>query len=246
MKFNPKVAIQELEYNAERTDLVLPEYGRHLHKLIDQITKIVDKETRNKAANYVIDIMGSMNPHLRDVPDFQHKLWDQLFKMSKFKLDVYSPYPIPNADSISIKPAVLSYPQNFPKYRFYGNNITYMIDKALSWEPGEMRNALIIVIANHMKKSYLSWNKETVADEVIFEHLYELSKGEIDLAKSTENLSNSSDLIRVNKKQTNKSNFTSTSNGKSTAHNTNNNNKVKRFVKSNSSQNNNNQNTRKG
>ncbi len=107
MKFNPKEAIQELEYNAERTDLVLPEYGRHLHKLIDQIIKIEDKETRNKAANYVIDIMGSMNPHLRDVPDFQHKLWDQLFKMSKFKLDVDSPYPIPNADSISIKPAEL-------------------------------------------------------------------------------------------------------------------------------------------
>ncbi|RRJ88451.1 DUF4290 domain-containing protein [Paenimyroides tangerinum] len=246
MKFNPKEAIQELEYNAERTDLVLPEYGRHLHKLIDQIIKIEDKETRNKAANYVIDIMGSMNPHLRDVPDFQHKLWDQLFKMSKFKLDVDSPYPIPNADSISIKPAELAYPQNFPKYRFYGNNITYMINKALSWEPGEMRDALIIVIANHMKKSYLSWNKETVADGVIFEHLYDLSKGEIDLAKTTENLSNSSDLIRVNKKQTNKSNFSSNNNKNNTHNNNNNNGKIKRFVKPNNGQNNNNQNTRKG
>ena len=167
----------------------------------------------------------------------------QLFKMSKFKLDVDSPYPIPNADSISIKPAVLSYPQNFPKYRFYGNNITYMIDKALSWEPGEMRNALIIVIANHMKKSYLSWNKETVADGVIFEHLYDLSNGAIDLAKSTENLSNSSDLIRVNKKQTNKSNFTP--NNKNNTHTNVTNGKVKRFVKTNNSQNNNNQNTRK-
>ena len=246
MKFNPKEAIQELEYNAERTDLVLPEYGRHLHKLIDQIIKIEDKETRNKAANYVIDIMGSMNPHLRDVPDFQHKLWDQLFKMSKFKLDVDSPYPIPNADSISIKPAELAYPQNFPKYRFYGNNITYMINKALSWEPGEMRDALIIVIANHMKKSYLSWNKETVADFVKNNGGTITTKGEIDLAKTTENLSNSSDLIRVNKKQTNKSNFSS-NNNKNNAHNNNNNNgKIKRFVKPNNGQNNNNQNTRKG
>jgi len=247
MKFNPKEAIQELEYNAERTDLILPEYGRHLHKLINQIMVIEDKETRNKAAKYVIDIMGSMNPHLRDVPDFQHKLWDQLFKISDFKLEVDSPYPIPSADSISIKPAELAYPQNFPKYRFYGNNITYMIKKALSWQPGEMRDALIIVIANHMKKSYLSWNKETVADEVIFEHLYELSDGAIDLAKTSENLSNSSDLIRINKKQTNKTNFNSNIN-KSNSYTNNNNAKTKRFVKPNNSQNNsqnNNHNSRK-
>lgn len=244
MVFNPTEAIKELEYNATRSDLVLPEYGRHLHKLIDQIILIEDRETRNKAANYVIDIMGSMNPHLRDVPDFKHKLWDQLFRISKFKLDVDSPYPIPNADSVFIKPAKLSYPQNFPKYRFYGNNITYMIDKALSWEPGEMRDALVIVIANHMKKSYLSWNKETVSDEVIFEHLFELSNGAIDLANSSENLSNSSDLIRVNKKQTNKSNFNNSNKTNHIHTNTNTNNK-KRFVKQNGNQNNN-QNTRKG
>lgn len=248
MEFNPTEAIKELEYNATRTNLVLPEYGRHLHKLIDQVILIEDREIRNKAANYVIDIMGSMNPHLRDVPDFKHKLWDQLFRMSNFKLDVDSPFPIPNADSVFIKPANLSYPQNFPKYRFYGNNITYMIDKALSWEPGEMRDALIIVIANHMKKSYLSWNKETVADGVIFEHLYELSNEVIDLANSTENLSNSSDLIRVNKKQTNKSNFGSnTANRNTNSHsNSNNNNNInkKRFVKPSGNQNNN-QNSRK-
>lgn len=245
MKFNPIQAITQLEYNAERKDLVLPEYGRHLQKLIDQVIAIEDKEKRNKAAHYVIAIMGNMNPHLRDVPDFQHKLWDQLFKMSNFKLDVDSPYPIPNEDSIFIKPAKLSYPQNFPKYRFYGNNITYMINKALDWEPGEMRDALIIVIANHMKKSYLSWNKETVADDVIFEHLKELSNGKIDLAQTAENLSNSSDLIRVNRKQTNKSNFTSNTNTKTYTNNTNNSAKVKRFVKPSNNQNNNNQNTRK-
>lgn len=249
MKFNPQQAITELEYNSQRTDLVLPEYGRHLQKLIDQVIAIEDKEKRNKAAHYVIAIMGNMNPHLRDVPDFQHKLWDQLFKMSKFKLDVDSPYPIPNVDSIFIKPANLPYPQNFPKYRFYGNNITYMINEALSWEPGEMREALIMVIANHMKKSYLSWNKETVADSVIFEHLKELSNGKIDLEQTEESLSNSSDLIRVNKKQSNKTNFTPTNSPKNyTNNNTNNINnsaKTKRFVKQTNNQNNNNQNTRK-
>lgn len=204
MKFNSQAAVAELEYNAERNHLLIPEYGRHLQKLIDHVVKIESKEERNKAAHYVIGIMGSLNPHLRDVPDFQHKLWDQLFMMSDFRLDVDSPYPIASRETVTIKPDHLEYPQNFPKYRFYGNNIKYMIDEANKWDDGEMKDALIMVIANHMKKSYLSWNKDTVKDEVIFEHLYELSKGKINLVKSEEELSTTSDLIRVNKKQSNK------------------------------------------
>ena len=119
-------AVSQLEYNSEREQLIIPEYGRHLQKLIDQITVIEDKEERNKAAKYVISVMGSLNPHLRDVPDFQHKLWDQLFIMSDFRLDVDSPYPIPSRELLTKKPDKLAYPQNFPKYRYYGNN-TYMI-----------------------------------------------------------------------------------------------------------------------
>jgi hypothetical protein len=145
-----------------------------------------------------------LNPHLRDVPDFQHKLWDQLFIMSDFKLDVISPYPIPSRDVLQLKPDVLQYPQNFPKYRYYGNNIKYMIDVANKWEDGEMKNALILVIANHMKKSYLSWNKDTVKDDVIFEHLFELSGGKINLLQSTEELLNTTDLLRTNKRVSNK------------------------------------------
>ena len=145
-----------------------------------------------------------MNPHLRDVPDFQHKLWDQLFIMSDFSLDVDSPYPIPSKEVLKMKPDVLKYPQNFPKYRFYGNNITYMIAKANEWEEGEMKNALVRVIANHMKKSYLSWNKDTVTDAVIFEHLYELSGGKLNLTTSSEELSNTQDLMRTNKRMSNK------------------------------------------
>ncbi|MEG2100868.1 MAG: DUF4290 domain-containing protein, partial [Flavobacterium sp.] len=177
-KYKKEVAndvVFNLEYNSERQRLIIPEYGRHLQKLIDQATAIEDDETRNKAAKYIIQVMGSLNPHLRDVPDFQHKLWDQLFIMSDFKLNVESPYPIPSRDVLQLKPDVLQYPQNFPKYRFYGNNIKYMIDVANKWEEGEMKNALVMVIANHMKKSFLSWNKDTVKDDVIFEHLYELS-----------------------------------------------------------------------
>ena len=133
--------VSYLEYNSQRSHLIIPEYGRHLQKLIDQATAIADKEERNKAARYIISVMGSLNPHLRDVPDFQHKLWDQLFIMSNFNLDVDSPYPIPSKDILTQKPDRLKYPQNFPKYRFYGNNIKYMIDVANSWEESELKNA---------------------------------------------------------------------------------------------------------
>ena len=199
--------VSYLEYNSERPHLIIPEYGRHLQKLIDQATAIEDREERNKAAKYIISVMGSLNPHLRDVLDFQHKLWDQLFIMSDFKLDVDSPYPIPSKDILTQKPDRLKYPQNYPKYRFYGNNIKYMIDVANSWEESELKNALVLVISNKMKKSYLSWNKDTVTDEIIFQHLFELSGGKIDLMKTKEELSNTHDLMKVNKKVSNKTQF---------------------------------------
>ncbi|MEO0046301.1 MAG: hypothetical protein RL705_1492 [Bacteroidota bacterium] len=204
IKENANDVVHHLEYNAERPHLLIPEYGRHLQKLIDQATLIADREERNKAAKYIIQVMGSLNPHLRDVPDFQHKLWDQIFIMSDFKLEVDSPYPIPTRDVINLRPERLPYPQKNPKYRFYGNNIKYMIDVANSWEEGEMKNALVKVIANHMKKSYLSWNKDTVTDTVIFEHLYELSEGTLNLLQSSEELLNTNDLMRTNKKMSNK------------------------------------------
>ncbi|WP_339920945.1 DUF4290 domain-containing protein [uncultured Flavobacterium sp.] len=206
-KYQKEIAndvVHHLEYNAERSHLIIPEYGRHLQKLIEQATAIEDAEERNKAAKYIIQVMGSLNPHLRDVLDFQHKLWDQLFIMSDFKLDVESPYPIPSREVLQLKPDVLQYPQNFPKYRYYGNNIKYMIDVANKWDDGDMKNALVKVIANHMKKSYLSWNKDTVKDDVIFEHLYELSDGKLNMIQSAEELISTSDLLRTNKRISNK------------------------------------------
>jgi len=204
LQSNAQNVVGVLEYNAERERLIIPEYGRHLQKLIDQAVNISSREDRNRAANYIIKVMGTLNPHLRDVPDFQHKLWDQIFIMSDFKLEVDSPYPIPTREVINLKPERLEYPQQNPKYRFYGNNIKFMIDVANSWEDGEMKSALIKVIANHMKKSYLSWNKDTVEDTVIFDHLIELSGGRINLHQSEEELSNTSDLMRINKKMSNK------------------------------------------
>lgn len=208
-------AVNCLEYNSQRSPLKIPEYGRHLHKLIANVQHMPDKEQRNKAACAVIRIMGTMNPHLRDVPDFQHMLWDQLFQMSEFNIDVDSPYPIPTQESVHIPQVNLAYPQKNPKYRFYGNNILAMIEQVISWEASEKKDALVVVIANHMKKCYLSWNKESVTDEVIFEHLLELSHGKINLLKKDEELSTTSDLIRVNKKQSNKFSTANLSNGQS-------------------------------
>lgn len=185
-----------MEYNTERTPLIIPEYGRHIQKLIQQAVKIPDREKRNHTAKALIAVMGNLNPHLRDVPDFQHKLWDQLFIMSDFKLDVDSPFERPTRDSVKAKPQRLNYPQRFPKYRFYGNNILQMIAVCNSWEESELKEALKFAIANHMKKCFLNWNKETVEDAVIFEHLRELSGGKINLAASEEDLSTARSLQR--------------------------------------------------
>lgn len=190
----------QLEYNTERPKLIIPEYGRHIQKIVDYAIGISDKEERNKVAKSIIAVMGNLNPHLRDVPDFQPMLWDQLFIISDFRLDVDSPFPIPEREVLAQRPEPLDYPQNHPKYRFYGNNIKRMIDVANSWEEGDKKEALILTIANHMKKSYLNWNKDTVEDEAIFDHLFELSNGKINLRNSDEDLSDSSDLMKVKKK----------------------------------------------
>lgn len=189
----------DLEYNGERPHLIIPEYGRHIQKLIDHCILIEDVEERNKMARAIVDVMGNLQPHLRDVPDFKHKLWDQLFIMSDFKLEVDSPYEKPEREVLQAKPEALAYPKSASKYRFYGNNIQTMIDVALTWEEGEPRDALYFAIANHMKKCYLNWNKDTVEDSVIFQHLIELSNGKIDLTQSTEPLSEIKELLRKRK-----------------------------------------------
>lgn len=189
-----------IEYNTERPSLIIPEYGRHIQKMVDHAISIESKEERNKTAKSIIAVMGNLNPHLRDVPDFQPMLWDHLFIISDFKLDVESPYPIPSKEELNAHPEPLGYPQNFPKYRFYGNNIKRMIDVANSWEDGDKKDGLILTIANHMKKCFLNWNKDTVEDDVIFKHLYELSDGKINLKQSEEDLSNASDLLKTKKR----------------------------------------------
>ena len=196
--------IENLEYNTVREDLIIPEYGRHIQKMINYASTRKTKEERNKLANAIISVMGNLQPHLRDVADFQHKLWDQLFIMSDFKLDADSPFEKPSKEILNAKPEPLSYPQNFPKYRFYGNNIKIMIDEAVKWDSGEMKDALVLTIANHMKKCFLNWNKDSVKDQVIFDHLYELSDTKIDIRDSKEELLDSALLLKKKKKFSNK------------------------------------------
>ena len=203
-----------LEYNTVREDLIIPEYGRHIQKMIHHASSQKSKDERNRIAKSVISVMGNLQPHLRDVSDFQHKLWDQLFIMSDFKLDVDSPFEKPKKEELLAKPDPLSYPQNFPKYRFYGNNIKIMIDEAVKWDSGDKKEALVYIIANHMKKCFLNWNKDSVKDQVIFDHLYELSNSKIDLRNSKESLLDASVLMRSKKRFSNKKYFKKNNKGR--------------------------------
>ena len=203
-----------LEYNTIREDLIIPEYGRHIQKMIHHASSQKSKDERNKIAKSIISVMGNLQPHLRDVSDFQHKLWDQLFIMSDFKLDVDSPFEKPKKEELLAKPDPLSYPQNFPKYRFYGNNIKIMIDEAVKWDSGDKKDALVYIIANHMKKCFLNWNKDSVEDQVIFDHLYELSNSKIDLRNSKETLLDVSVLMRSKKRFSNKKYFKKNNKGR--------------------------------
>lgn len=186
----------ELEYNSERSLLIIPEYGRHIQKLVNHCVSLETSEERNTMAKAIVDVMGNLQPHLRDVPDFKHKLWDQLFIMSNFQLDVDSPYPLPSKEELQEQPEPLGYPKSASRYRYYGNNIQTMINVALSWDDGDKKEALIFTIANHMKKCYLNWNKDTVDDAVILNHLHDLSDGKIDLRNTEEELSESKNLLK--------------------------------------------------
>tara|TARA_B100002019_G_scaffold189465_1_gene163719 strand:+ start:330 stop:974 length:645 start_codon:yes stop_codon:yes gene_type:complete len=188
---------ESLRYNTSRKQLIIPEYGRHIHEMINQTCEIKDKEERNKSARAIIGVMGNLNPHLRDVSDFQHKLWDQLFIMSNFKLDVDCPFEKPDKKILEERHETLHYPQNYPKYRFYGNNIKNMIDAAKKWEDNDLKDALVYNIANHMKKCFLNWNKDTVEDKLILDHLKELSNDELKVKSELLPLTETAFLLKV-------------------------------------------------
>jgi hypothetical protein len=170
-----------MEYNTQRKKMVLPEYGRNIQLMVDHALKIEDREERNRMAKAIITIMGNMHPHLRDITDFKHKLWDHLAIMSDFKLDIDSPYPPPSIETLTERPKRVPYSLNEPRYKYYGKIIEQLIQKAAEMEDGEVKEALIEIIANHMKKTYIMWNKDTVTDDIIFDTIKELSSDKIDV-----------------------------------------------------------------
>jgi hypothetical protein len=165
----------EYDYNTSRNKLILPEYGRNIQKMVEHILTIPDREERNRLAQAVIIIMGNMNPHLRDINDFKHKLWDHLAIMASFRLDIDFPYEIPQPEEFTEKPRRVSYNDSKIKYRHYGFIVETLIKEAIKLPDGEDKDTLIRLIANHMKKSYLAWNRDSVTDEIIFNDLHELS-----------------------------------------------------------------------
>lgn len=167
------------DYNTSRKKLALPEYGRHVHNMVDLILQIEDRDTRNKASQAIIDVMGNLNPYLRDVPDFKHKLWDHLAIMANFKLDIDYPYNPPSPEILMEKPHKVPYNQKEVRIRHYGHTMELMLQKAQEWEEGKERDILISQLANHMKKSYLTWNKDSVEDEKILQDLKIISQGKI-------------------------------------------------------------------
>jgi hypothetical protein len=192
------------DYNTSRKKLALPEYGRHIHKLVDHIMTIEDRDERNHATRGLINVMGNLNPHLRDVVDFKHKLWDHLAIISDFKLDIDSPYPLPTIEILTEKPRIVPYNQNRITYKHYGKVLEDMVKKASEMEDGEEKKVLTEMLANIMKKLYLTWNREAVNDVNILKDLSELSKGKINIVASDLKLSETRDILSKNKKTTKK------------------------------------------
>lgn len=205
--------MEGLNYNTTREELKIPEYGRNIKNMIEYAISVPDKEERQKVANAIISVMGQLNPHLRDITDFTHKLWDHLFIISDNKLDVDSPYPKPELEEAEKKPDLLSYSEGKRKikYAYYGKSVTLFINEAISKTDETEKQQITLAVANLMKKLFLTWNKDYVEDEVIFKHLEELSKGELTLdssiqLKSVEELSKSIAKVNTSIKKKNKKN----------------------------------------
>ncbi len=169
------------DYNTTRSELILAEYGRNVQNMVKYIIGLPSKEERNKYAQAVIDLMGFLNPHLRDVADFKHKLWDHLHIISNYQIDVDSPYPKPDPVKREEKPEVLAYPHQRIKYMHYGKTVEKLIERAIAEENTEIKAVMVKDIANFMKMAYVQWNKDNVSDEVIIKNLKELSGGALTL-----------------------------------------------------------------
>lgn len=192
-----------MDYNTQRQQLTQPEYGRIIQQMVDYCCTIEDKEERTKAAKTVIAIMGAAHPHLRDVTDFKHKLWDHLAIMSDFKLDIDWPYPLPEKGLLAEKPERLKYSENRIKFRHYGKFIEDILKKINTIDEPEKKNALIEIMANHMKRSYMVWKKEQISDETIFKELLKLTNYSVEIPEGLK-LGDFREVLIIQQNQQNK------------------------------------------
>jgi hypothetical protein len=193
----------KLTYNSTRPDLKIPEYGRSIHRMVEHCMTLEDKEERNRCARAIIKIMGNLFPQLRDVEDYNHKLWDHLHVMSDFQLDVDSPYPKPTAESFDSKPKKVEYPKNDIKLGHYGKTIENLLNEVVAIEDDEERQKATVSMANVMKRTYVVWNQNSVKDEVIASDLQKLTKGKLKLENPEEDLESTQKVMQqmgVNKK----------------------------------------------
>ncbi len=188
------------DYNTQRKRMALPEYGRNVQKMVDHIKTIEDREERNRAARTIIQIMGNLNPHLRDEGDFKHKLWDHLALIADFELDIDPPYPPLEPTSLNEKPNQIPYRQEDIRYLHYGRIIEMMIDAASKMKDGEEKEYLTTLIVNQMKKAYVTWNRNQVADEVIIGDMIMLSGGKLKMTEGVKILEIKDLLPQVKRK----------------------------------------------
>ncbi|KAF5052485.1 hypothetical protein DSECCO2_408270 [anaerobic digester metagenome] len=186
-----------MDYNSTREKLIIPEYGRNVQKMVAYVISIEDREKRTNLAKTLVNVMAQLHPDQRDTVDYKRKLWDHLHIIADYKLDIDGPYPTPAPEEKIKKPQSIPYPQEDIRFRPYGKNIAKMIEKACLFDDGPEKDALVKNIANHLKKSYLNWNRDSVNDELITEHLKVLSHGRLKLSEDTR-LTHTSELLARN------------------------------------------------
>lgn len=184
--------------------MIMPEYGRNIQNMVNHMLTIEDRNERNKAAQTIINIMGNMYPYLRDINDFKHKLWDHLAIMSNYQLDIDSPYPAPEREALVEAPAKVPYSTHRLKFRHYGVVLEQLVEAASDYKSGEEKEDLIKMLANHMKKCYLTWNKDAVDDEKIYEDLSILSNGKIQ--RNDIELAETRDIINTKRRKVQRNN----------------------------------------
>jgi hypothetical protein len=174
--------MKNFNYNTQQNQLILKEYGRNVQKIVDHIITIEDKEKRNKYAQILVELMRQIHPGMRDSQDYSNKLWDDLYILSGFNLDVDAPYPMPEKTLLGKKPKRVAYNTHELHYKHYGRNVELLIEKAVGMENPEEKQNAIIYIGKLMKNFYGTWNKENVDDAVIVEHLREMSDNRLNIS----------------------------------------------------------------